>query len=79
MIKNPCYDEELRRDCPDRCVGCAVNCKKWTKYVQMRNDMYERKLVEYAADSIIHDARRERECQFQTGYVRTRQNKVRRR
>lgn len=42
-MKNPCYDMNTQSDCPDRHVGCAVNCTKWNEYIKLREDEYARR------------------------------------
>lgn len=45
-MKNPCFNEETRTDCPKRCAGCAVNCPEWAAYVKERDAEYERRKIE---------------------------------
>lgn len=35
-IPTPC-----KKDCPNRCVGCAAQCPDWAEYVERRNKQYE--------------------------------------
>lgn len=56
-MKNPCFNEETRTDCPKRCAGCAVNCPEWAKYVEERNEEYRRRKIQTDADCVIWDGR----------------------
>ena len=40
MIQCPCYDTKTGRDCPNRGVGCHVNCEKWHGYLEKRDKIY---------------------------------------
>lgn len=40
-MKSPCFNEETKTDCPDRCQGCASTCEKWAKYIEARDEEYE--------------------------------------
>ena len=42
-MKNPCFNEETRTDCPRRKGGCQVGCPDWAAYVKERNAEYERR------------------------------------
>lgn len=39
-MKNPCYNEETKTDCPNRKAGCAAKCEKWAEYVKLRDAEY---------------------------------------
>lgn len=52
-MKNPCFNEETRTDCPKRCAGCAVNCPDWAKYVEERNAEYARRQEQAEIDRIM--------------------------
>lgn len=56
----PCYDRETKTDCPDRCCGCQVKCEKWQAYLVDRQKVYDKRLSDFHANSIIgensHDA-----------------------
>ena len=47
-MKNPCYNEQTKTDCPDRSSGCGATCEKWAKYVKARDAEYERRHREAA-------------------------------
>ena len=47
-MKNPCYKESSRSDCPKRTPGCAVNCPDWAAYIQERDVVYQRRRQENA-------------------------------
>ena len=72
-MKNPCYDEELKRDCPDRCVGCAVNCERWAEYVRIRDAEYADRLDDYNARSACFSVKEKREAARLERRIRDRQ------
>lgn len=39
-MKNPCYNEATKTDCPDRHSGCGATCEKWAAYVVKRDAEY---------------------------------------
>lgn len=56
-MKNPCFNEETRTDCPRRCSGCAVSCPDWAAYVKERDAEYERRKIESDVGSIMLSSR----------------------
>ena len=54
-MKNPCFNEETRTDCPKRRAGCAVDCPEWAAYEKERNAEYERRRIQFEVDSISYD------------------------
>lgn len=57
MITPPCYNRELKMDCPDRKVGCASTCEKWATYVALRDEYYEKRARIKRAKAIQRDYR----------------------
>lgn len=57
-MKNPCYDTNTKRDCPDRKPGCAINCPEWASYVDERDKIYKRRRNDREIKDGIKDAKR---------------------
>ena len=55
-MHNPCYDVATRTDCPDREVGCAVECPRWAKYVEERDKMYQERRLDNDIKSTLSPA-----------------------
>lgn len=73
-MKNPCFNEETRTDCPKRCAGCAVSCPDWAAYVKERDAEYERRKEQADIDWIVHrglDKAFERRMKKDNHYKRT--------
>lgn len=47
-MKNPCYNEATKTDCPDRHSGCGATCEKWAAYVVERDAEYDKRHREAA-------------------------------
>lgn len=43
-MKKPCYDPVTKRACTRRKVGCAITCKEWQEYVELRDEMYRERM-----------------------------------
>lgn len=56
-MKNPCFNEETRTDCPKRKGGCAVDCPEWAAYVKERDAEYKRRQEQAEIDRIIANRR----------------------
>lgn len=52
MLNSPCFNKETKTDCPDRKGGCAVNCPKWAKYVEEREEEYQQRKIECDAKQL---------------------------
>lgn len=50
--------QPCKKDCKDRCVGCATSCAKWAAYVQQREKEYARRLESYKINGAIQDGYR---------------------
>lgn len=51
-MKNPCFDENTKTDCPRRGKGCSVGCPEWTKYVKERDISYQKRMTDIAGKSL---------------------------
>ncbi len=62
-MRNPCYDEETKTDCPMRAAGCAAHCDRWLEYTVERNKDYRRraKIAESVSDYKSIEERRKRQ------------------
>ena len=38
-MKSPCYDYKNRKDCPNRKIGCAIDCEKWKEFTKYKEEM----------------------------------------
>ena len=54
-LESPCYDRKTKTDCPDRCGGCQVKCEKWQAYVVERQKVYDKRLSDFQANSVIDE------------------------
>lgn len=45
-MKNPCYNEQTKTDCPKRSQSCRLDCPKWAAYLIERDKEYERRRIE---------------------------------
>lgn len=52
-IKPPCG-----KDCPDRAVGCAADCSKWSEYVRERDKEYKAREINVNVNNAITDGYR---------------------
>lgn len=62
-MDNPCYDSKTGRDCPNRGVGCQINCEKWKGYLEKRDEKYaenKRRFDKKAAEIRYRDDRYKR-------------------
>ena len=53
MLPNPCYDSVAHKGCPDRKVGCAIDCPKWAAYTVEREKVYAKRRAEYETDEVL--------------------------
>lgn len=62
-MRNPCYDEETKTDCPKRAAGCAAHCDRWLEYTVERNKDYRKRaqIAESVSDYKSIEARRHRQ------------------
>jgi hypothetical protein len=51
----PCYDRKTKTDCPRRCGGCQVDCPDWKDYCEERQKVYDKRLSDFHANSIISE------------------------
>lgn len=51
-MKNPCFNQDTKTDCPRRKEGCSVDCPEWAKYVAERDISYKERLGYFAAKSL---------------------------
>lgn len=55
-IRNPCYDEQTKEQCPYRGRCCFAECEKWKEYETQRNKDYKRR--EYEAQTADFEIKR---------------------
>lgn len=48
-LKKPIHP--CKKDCANRCVGCAINCEKWSNYVVDRDKYYKERMEHTEANS----------------------------
>lgn len=59
-MKNPCYNEETKTDCPRRAKGCFAGCPDWQKYRDERAKRYIRMAIEREAETLHYDGKNRR-------------------
>lgn len=64
LRQSPCYNRRTSTDCPNRRAGCSANCEKWQKYVNERNEEYEKRHAENRARYDLYVASDERRNKF---------------
>ena len=70
-MKNPCFNEETRTDCPKRHAGCAVDCPDWAAYVKERDEEYARRKNLSAVNCAMYNSRSKLYKKIVMGKVRS--------
>lgn len=60
MATRPCYNEQTKTDCPDRCAGCSAHCDRWAEYVAARDTEYTRRFRASVGDQTYKDLKSNR-------------------
>lgn len=45
-MKNPCFDQKTKTDCPNRHPGCGATCEKWQEYTKAKQKVYENRMIQ---------------------------------
>lgn len=57
MIASPCYDKKKKRDCPDRHLGCHDRCEAWARYLEKRQEIYDKRRRLRESYELLRDER----------------------
>lgn len=59
-MKNPCYDEKTKTDCPKRYPGCHSKCNDWQEYLIARSVIYDARRAYQKGANMCADVYRNR-------------------
>ena len=45
-MKNPCFDQKTKTDCPKRHPGCGATCSEWKEYEESKKAVYENRMIQ---------------------------------
>lgn len=74
-MKNPCFNEETRTDCPRRHLGCAADCPEWAEYCAERDAKYDERAEAIRMKSILSATARQRGTQRLKKHIYDRENR----